>query len=325
MSQEILLEIESAQMALAADAALAAGDPLKFTTVFRTEGTTRLNTTLGLVSIVAIRAGDRAGAAARIRQGLANLNLWLHAGHGYIAGLMSDVIPQPPGGGVNAISASDRAAVYEAYGWTGGRLGDFTKTRVPDLARLAGADKPADWPAFWLYPQSLRDAISAELAVITALQSAAATGSRSEAIAQRNAAGALLDKWNSRVRLFISYATDSLDRNPILSAYGHQPRREAGEAATEKPAKPGLPVYHAATMTATIPAMPQFARTIRAYVQEAGGTPRLAGTSLTTEVNLEQFAPLNPLVDNTIWVTGHDSDSGDGPPSEPVLIPKTQE
>ena len=162
--------------------------------------------------------------------------------------------------------------------------------------------------------------ITAQLAIVNTNQPLATGGSAQGATDARDAALALLQLINARVRFFYCWASDDLDQTAELVQTGRQPLRDAGAAAAAQPlpAAPGPATFNAAALSLTVSALPDHATTLRAFRRPAGGTAELAGTSATTTtVSLTDLGPLTPGVTYEFWLVGHNS-QGDGPQSNHV-------
>jgi len=138
-----------------------------------------------------------AGASTKVRDALDTLKVLVGQGHDFIQGIFG-------------ISPGDRLMVFTSYGWVGGLVGDYTDQRVESLANLAASYVPPD--AAWQYPAALRAAIAAQLAIVNANQPLATGGVSEAATTARDAALALLENIESRVRFFYCSASSVLDQ-----------------------------------------------------------------------------------------------------------------
>jgi hypothetical protein len=127
-----------------------------------------------------------------------------------------------------------------------------------------------------------------------------------------------LEAWNGRARATYMAASDDGEYTKELAKIGMQPKRMPGQAQSEpKPDAPGTATFDAAARTLTIPSLPDYATSLIAYRQPAGGDPVEAGVSTDTTVSVVTYGPLMPGVTYTLWVEGSNS-RGQGPKSNIV-------
>ena len=88
---------------------------------------------------------------------------------------------------------------------------------------------------------------------------------------------------------------------------------QADQALTTDAAFAAADPYKFTTAFRTLGATRLGANSLRAYLEAAGGTPLLAGTSTTPTVNLAQLGPILPGVTYRAWLTGYSADGGEGP------------
>ncbi|MEN9576845.1 MAG: hypothetical protein RL514_4700 [Verrucomicrobiota bacterium] len=301
-----LAEIETAELILDVDDGRVPTDTFKLPTYLRTLVVTRLADLRTKDAATLITEGGRAGAQINVRTALDTLNVLLHDGYNFIKGI-----------GSYAITAADRAAVFTAYGWVSGELGEFTDARIESLARQAADATPGIANAAHRYPTALLDLIAAQLVIVNQHQTAATGGTAQTATDLRDKALKLLETANDRVRFHYCSASDDKDQTPELAKIGKQPRRDKGAASGPVPGAPGAATFDAAAKTLSVPAMPEGATTLRAYRKAAGGEPELAGTSTGTTVSVVGSGPLTVGVTYELWVAGHNA-QGDGPESNHV-------
>ena len=210
--------IKIGEMTLQVDDERDENDPFKLPAAFRTLLATRLEAARTGRSGVALGESARVLSHGDLRSAFDALEALLHDGYKHIAGLKSyDITP------------AERLAVFTAYGWEQGELGDFTDQRMKDLAGLAAKNTPGIAKAAHRYPAELLTRIAAELERVESLEPAATTGGRQVAVEARNDVRDDLHKAVSRTRHFYCYASDDTDETPQLAKIGLQPRREWGE------------------------------------------------------------------------------------------------
>lgn len=308
-NQTSLEQIELAELTQTVDDGRAAGDPFKLPAASRTLLDTRLADLKAKDVATLTSEGGRATASANLRAALDQLQTLLRDGYNFVQGL-----------GSFAISDADRIGLFTSYGWESGLVGDFSDARIESLANQAVTVTPTIADAAHRYPAALLTLITAQLAIVNTNQPLATGGSAQAATDARDAALALLQLINSRVRFFYCWASDDLDQTPELVKIGRQPRRDAGAAAAQPlPAAPGPgpATFDAAALSLSVSALPDHATTLRAFRRPAGGTAELAGTSATTTVSLIELGPLTSGVTYEFWLVGHNS-QGDGPQSNHV-------
>lgn len=160
--------------------------------------------------------GAKLKASKEVRQALDRLNGLLRDGYNHIAGI-----------GSYAISEADRLATFVAYGWEGGKIGDFTDPRIEDMARRAITTTPAIGNPAWRYPDALVTLIGEALDTVNAYQPAATGAMLLDLIQQRNLAADALQIALARVRFFYCCASDATDGTNELRKIAFQPRRGA--------------------------------------------------------------------------------------------------
>ena len=263
-----------------------AADPFKLSAASRTLLDTRLADLKAKDVATLTSEGGRATASANLRAALDQPQKLLRDGYNFVQGL-----------GSFAISDADRIGLFTAFGWESGLVGDFSDARIESLANQAITVTPTIADATHRYPAALLTLITAQLAIVNTNQPLATDGSAQGATDARDAALALLQRINARVRFFYCWASDDLDQTAELVRIGRQPRRDAGAAAAPPlPAAPGPATFDATALSLTVSALPEHATTLRAFRRPAGGTAELAGTSATTTVSLTDLGPLTPGV-----------------------------
>lgn len=224
MLEAVQAEVNISSLILQVDDARAATDPFKLRASLRALVLERRDALTALDGVAESSDGSKLGASARVRVALDVLNKLLHDGYNFINGLMSF-----------QITPADKRELFNTYGWTQGELGEFSDTRILSLARSALTVSPDLSDPARRYPPALLDQISAQLAIYGANRPLSETGNRETAVENRNAALALLERANSRVRYSYCQSSDDLDKTPELAKIGFQPRREPGEVASNAP------------------------------------------------------------------------------------------
>ena len=307
-NDRVLDQIEKLELGIAADDARDPADIHKFPAWLRTLYVTRLAAVNKALKNSKRGVSFRVGASGRLRAALDRLDELHRDGFNFIKGILS-----------SKISAADRLMVFTAYGWTSGEIGIFTDPRREQMARQAidAVDIVAN-PAYRYPTTDLLDPIIAQLAIVNANQPAATGGESQSLNALLEIATDDAEACTERGRLYICACSDLRERNPELTKYGFQAKRESGDATPPpKSDKPATPTYNPATQELTIPEMPAHATSIRAKRQPLGGTAEVAGLSLTTTVSVVQFTPLTPGVTYEFWVVGVNAE-GEGPESNHV-------
>ncbi len=210
---------------------------------------------------------------------------------------------------------------------------------VPELIQSVNDGRdPAD--PFKL-PAYLRTLLNLRLADLKAKDAATLLkeGDRAAASAKVRSALEELRSLHQQGYCYCS-ARDDEDQTPELAKIGKQPRRPPGGAEPQPRLKKEsgtfcrngpqsashkrfptpfsiVATFDAAGLTLSVAAMPDYATTLRAVRQPAGGTAQLAGTSTTTTVSVIAAGPLTPGVTYEFWLVGHNS-QGDGPESNHV-------
>jgi hypothetical protein len=306
-NQTSLEQIELAELTQSVDDARLAADPFKLIAATRTLLDARLADLKTKDAATLTTEAGRATASANVRAALDQLRTLLKDGFNFIQGL-----------GSFAISDADRLGVFTAYGWESGLVGDFTDARIESLANQALTATPGIADPAHRYPAALLALITTQLGIVNTNQPLATGGAAQAATDARDAALALLQLINARVRFFYCNASDDLDQTAELVKIGRQPRRASGEAESQPlPLAPGTVTLNAIALTLTAPAMPDHATTLRAYRRAAGGTAELAGTSATTTVSLVELGPLTSGVTYQFWLVGRNS-QGEGPQSNHI-------
>lgn len=214
---QVTTNIERAELTISVDGQREEGDLFTLPEFLVALVVTRLAVLKSADAAASPGKGDKAKASQEVRNGLDRLNELLHDGYNHIAGI-----------GSYAISDADRLATFIAYGWDGGKVGDFTDARIEDLARRSISTTPAISNPAWRYPDELVTLITDTLATVNAFQPLATGGTRSQLIAARNLAADALQIANARVRFYYCCASDATDATPELRKIGWQPRRGAG-------------------------------------------------------------------------------------------------
>ena len=228
-NQQSLEQIELAELTQTVDDGRVAADPFKLSAALRTLLDTRLADLKAKDVAMLTSEGDRATASANLRAALDQLQKLLRDGYNFVQGL-----------GSFAITDAARIGLFTAYGWESGLVGDFSDARIESLANQAITVTPTIADATHRYPAALLTLITAQLAIVNTNQPLATGGSAQGATDARDAALALLQLINARMRFFYCNASDDLDQTPELVKIGRQPRRDAGAAAAQPlPAAPG--------------------------------------------------------------------------------------
>lgn len=210
---------EIAELTQSVDDSRDPGDAFLLSSETRMMLNTRLANAIATNAATSMVEGDRATASANARTALDNLDRLLHDGYNHIKAIPSV-----------SISDADRLGLFTSYGWSQSLLGEFTDDRIETLANQAINTTPTISDPAWRYPDAVMTAITTELAALNANQPLATTGSRQQAIDNRDAAVNLLRLINSRVRFVYCAASDLLDTTPELARIGRQPRRASGGA-----------------------------------------------------------------------------------------------
>lgn len=218
-TQEFEEQREIAELTQSVDDSRDPGDPFLLSSETRTTLNTRLANAVATDAVTSMAEGDRATASGNVRTALENLDRLLHDGYNHIKAVPSF-----------NISDADRLGLFTSYGWSQGLLGRFGDDRIESLANQAVATTPTVSDPAWRYPDALMTAITTELATLNANQPLATTGSRQQAIDNRDAALESLRLINARVRFFYCSASDLVDTTPELARIGRQPRRGPGSA-----------------------------------------------------------------------------------------------
>lgn len=303
--------IETGELIVQVDTSRAASDPFKLPATLASTVATRLGTAKSRNAATTIMEGSTRGASQEREAALDRLRELLRNGHSFIKSLMKD-----------DITDAQRAAVFAAYGWQNGAIGDLeSATRVETLADLAAsATADPSVPAAGKYPAALVTRIDNWHAVLDAATVVANGGDLRVVVKARDDAAEDLHEVNSRVRAFYISASDDGDKTLELARIGMQPRRNPGEAQPQPlPGPAGTATFDPATRLLTVPAMPAHATSLRAYRQPAGGPISFAGASATTSVSVVGFIPLTPGVTYTAWVVGKNS-RGEGPISNKITF-----
>ncbi len=218
-TQEFEEQREIAELTQSVDDSRDPGDPFLLSSATRMTRNTRLANAVATDAATSMAEGDRATASGNVRTALENLDRLLHDGYNHIKAIPSF-----------NISDADRLGLFTSYDWSQGLLGRFSDDRIESLANQAIATTPTVSDPAWRYPDALMTAITTELATLNANQPLATTGSRQQAIDNRDAALELLRLMNARVRFFYCSASDLVDTTPELARIGRQPRRAPGSA-----------------------------------------------------------------------------------------------
>ena len=209
------------------DNARSATDFFKLSPVLRTVLDTAHQTLQNATAAVPSARGVRQDATALYSEAIATLKELLRAGFKHIDGQLPYVL-----------TAAQKRAALEAYGWTGAKLGALDKnTRILDLAQQAIAVTPTLQPEVARYPVELVTRIQAALQDAVSSAAGAQTGDRQSAIKARNEARKELEIVLARVRFYYCAMSNAIDRTPELAKIGFQPRRVSGQRRTNDEAK----------------------------------------------------------------------------------------
>ena len=220
-NQTSLEQMELAELTQTVDDGRVAADPFKLLAASRTLLDGRLADLKAKDVATLTSEGTRATESANLRAALDQLQKLLRDGYNFIQGL-----------GSFAISDADRLGVFTAYGWESGLVGDFSDARIESLANQAITVTPTIADATHRYPAALLTLIAAQLAIVNTNQPLATGGSAQGATDARDAALALLQLINARVRFFYCNASDDLDQTAELVKIGRQPRSRSRRRAT---------------------------------------------------------------------------------------------
>jgi hypothetical protein len=278
-NEAVLQEIEISELIQAVDDGRAATDRFKLLAVDRTELDLRLANLKATDAATLLTEGDRAGASAKVRAALDALANHLRDGFNFVRGI-----------GSYAISAPDRLAVFTAYGWEQGEIGNLSDARIEALANQAITATPSISDPAWRYPAALLTLITNQLAIVNANQPLATGGTAQAATAARDLALGKLQTMNDRIRFFYCspqtlplpacgerVGVRGRDQTPELAKIGKQPRRDRGEAEPEPfPDPAGTTAFDAATSRLSVPALPLHATSLRTRKR---GRESLTGTA----------------------------------------------
>ena len=174
--------------------------------------------------------GNHMEAAATVRAAFDRLEAILRMAYNGIGAIVGANIQ--PGG----ITAADRLAVFTAYGWEKGQLGDFTDERILVLGKLALQGETTISTPAWRYSTTLVSIIRAQLHTIGVEDRVGCGGhhpvSHADRVEQRN----LLETHLYRVRHHYCSASDDLDTTKELAKISFHPRRQAKSIAHSIPA-----------------------------------------------------------------------------------------
>ncbi len=152
-----LAAVETGDLIVQVDNSRVSNDPFKLPAFLRTVADARLAAAKSANAAAAMPAGDKVGASVAVQEALEKLRGALRNGYNHIKAIPDD-----------DITAAKRAAAFEHYGWTQGKLGDLeSPTRVNDLADLAVAGASSVL-AIARYPASVMTKISNWLATLEA-------------------------------------------------------------------------------------------------------------------------------------------------------------
>lgn len=184
-------------------------------------------------SDTALTESDRTGGSGAARGALDALQALARDGFNFIKGIPSF-----------QIKPDQRAAVFAAYGWAGGKLGDFSDARTLGLARLAArpAEEVGVENAAWRYSPELVKQVQAQLKVYDDNHQDATGADRQGSTRARDEKLTAAQTTISQVRHFYCAASRELDQTPELARIGMQPRRDRGmvaKAAGAGKARPG--------------------------------------------------------------------------------------
>jgi hypothetical protein len=136
------------------------------------------------------------------------------------------------------LDAASRLGAFNAYGWTGGKMGLLQRDdRVLALGQQAITASASLQPEVARYPEELRNRIQSLLDVINSTRPLATVGRRQSLTQQRNEAAKTLWISLSRARFHYCAASTLLDKTPELARIGFQPRRVSGQRLL--PSEPG--------------------------------------------------------------------------------------
>jgi hypothetical protein len=217
------------KLALTVDDKRKADDPLKLPARLRADTADDLENLEETDAETGAAEGDRTEASGKKRKAFTELERQVRGGHRFIAALDEA-----------AISEEERAGVFEAYLWKGGKLGAFDDGRCLTLAKQAVKVAEEDLvKAEWRYPDVRLQRIKAQLEIIEERAGVATGGDRQSATKARNAAFDLAETTLLRVRFWYCCATRDADKTPELAKIEFQPRREYGSGTEGKKADAG--------------------------------------------------------------------------------------
>ena len=281
-----LEQIELTELAM--DGGRVAGDSCKLLSPLRASLVATLAELKGLNSAALQAEGSRSLASFNLRTALDQLRNLLRDGFNFVQGL-----------GSYQITEGERLAVLTSYGWESGLIGTFTDARVESLANEAINATPTIANPAHRYPAALVTLIQTQLDLVNQNRPTATGGAAQASTTATNNAVDRLPVLNSRVRFYYCSASNDLDQTDPLKKISRQPCYDAGDGTGQPlPGAAGTATFDAATLTLTLPVLPNRATSLRAFRQPTEGTAEPCGTLTTT----------------TVSVVGHNS-RGDGPES----------
>jgi hypothetical protein len=254
-------------------------DRLRIPAWFRTEFDTAFATLRGFVSACSIADGDAAGARSACRTALDTCEALLRDSYNWVVAISSF-----------EASAAARADVFATLGFPGGELGRFDDERILQLARhiatlssalFVPAPSSSSTPSSrstssGLLPNAIRSRLTEAPSTYDAASALATGGGFQVLIDNRDAAAERFHLLVMQVRFHYCANTSLLDQTPELARIGFQLRRDAGDARpAPAPAAAALAVWNGPACTLSVPALPEHATSLSAFVEVPVGTPVL--------------------------------------------------
>jgi len=160
-----------------------------------------------------INGAEQTDRSTLIRQTVEQLETHLREGYRGITAIRSTLI-----------SDGERAAVFAAYGWSGGLLGRFGTSRTVGLAWLAVREHP-EVPVKFRYAPDLIADLQASLKEYSRLVPEEIDGAQGATVQSRNAKLDAAEETLSQVRYAYCMASRATVKNPELLKIGFRPRR----------------------------------------------------------------------------------------------------
>lgn len=228
-NQEVQDAIEQGLLIQRVDGERASGDRFKLPAEDKTLFDARLADLMTQNVAVRLSESGRAGDSKARGDAIKALEVLLHDGYNHIKALKSyDITP------------ADRRAVYVAYGWAGGEVGDFDEARILSLSRGAN-DASTVVDAAYRYPAALLTRLAEQIAIVEG-SDLANGGDRAKMTETRKTSFEIFEKSLSRVRFYYCSASDDTDQTTELTRIGFQRRRNPGEVQhSEATPTPTLP------------------------------------------------------------------------------------